>query len=390
VEEQAKGPILNPNEMGLAHAGVAVENIASIGEYVELFKNAFPNEENPVSYDNIARAIGDFERTLTTPGRFDNYLSGDSAALKANEKKGLAVFIETGCSSCHKGALFGGGQFDKFGVFRPYQELTGSKALDTGRFEQTNKEDDRFVFKVAQLRNIERTYPYFHDGSVWKLDDAIRVMGEAQLGKKLAPDEVDAIWSFLKTLTGEVPVEARTLPMLPPASDTTCAPTPAERSYERRSSASHHQSCPGDPCAAGAGHPGARRGAQERRVQQGRTRSPRRGRARHGADLPHGRARRGCGGSLTDISADAIERHDEAATGAFVAVGLAGLAALANLVLGRQGRTPRWLTATTLVLALIASAWLGVTANLGGQIRHTEIHAAPTGPLDSMTLRIRQ
>jgi cytochrome c peroxidase len=224
VEEQAKGPILNPKEMGLAHAGVAVENIASIGEYVELFKKAFPNEANPVSYDNIARAIGDFERTLTTPGRFDTYLSGDSAALKPNEKKGLATFIETGCSSCHKGALFGGGQFDKFGVFRPYQELTGSKALDTGRFEQTNKEDDKYVFKVAQLRNIERTYPYFHDGSVWKLDDAIRVMGEAQLGKKLAPDEVDAIWSFLKTLTGEVPVEARTLPMLPPASDTTVRP----------------------------------------------------------------------------------------------------------------------------------------------------------------------
>jgi cytochrome c peroxidase len=224
VEEQAKGPILNPKEMGLAHANVAVENIASIPEYVDLFKKAFPGEKESVTYDNIARAIGDFERTLTTPGRFDRYLTGDTAALGEREKKGLATFIAAGCVSCHKGALFGGSQFDKFGVFRPYQELTGSKVLDEGRFEQTKKEDDKFVFKVAPLRNVERTYPYFHDGSVWKLDDAIRVMAQAQLDKTLAPEEVDAIWAFLKTLTGEVPVEARTLPVLPPATDKTVRP----------------------------------------------------------------------------------------------------------------------------------------------------------------------
>lgn len=224
VEEQAKGPILNPKEMGLAHAGVAVENVASIPEYVALFTKAFPAEKDPVTYDNIARAIGDFERTLTTPGRFDKYLAGDTSALNAKERAGLATFIAAGCSSCHSGALFGGAKFDKFGIFRPYQELTGTKRLDTGRFEQTHREDDRFVFKVAQLRNIERTYPYFHDGSVWKLEDAIRIMGEAQLDKKLSTGEIDAIWAFLKTLTGVVPVEARTLPMLPPGSDTTARP----------------------------------------------------------------------------------------------------------------------------------------------------------------------
>jgi cytochrome c peroxidase len=224
VEEQAKGPILNPKEMGLAHASVAVENVASIPEYVALFTKAFPAEKDPVTYDNIARAIADFERTLTTPGRFDKYLAGDTGALNVKERAGLATFIAAGCSSCHSGALFGGGKFDKFGVFRPYQELTGSKRLDTGRFEQTNREDDRFVFKVAQLRNIERTYPYFHDGSVWKLEDAIRIMGAAQLDKKLTTDEIDGIWAFLKTLTGEVPVEARTLPMLPPASGKTVRP----------------------------------------------------------------------------------------------------------------------------------------------------------------------
>jgi len=224
VEEQAKGPILNPAEMGLAHANIAVENIASIPEYVALFKQAFPGEKEPVTYDNIARAIGDFERTLTTPGRFDRYLAGDPAALSEVEKKGLATFIEVGCASCHKGALFGGSEFDKFGIFRPYQELTGSKTLDEGRFEQTKKEDDKFVFKVAPLRNVERTYPYFHDGSVWGLEDSIRVMAQAQLDKTLAPEEVDAIWAFLKTLTGEVPVEARTLPVLPPATDKTARP----------------------------------------------------------------------------------------------------------------------------------------------------------------------
>jgi cytochrome c peroxidase len=224
VEEQAKGPILNPKEMGLAHAAVAVDNVSSIPEYVTFFRKAFPDEQEPVTYDNIARAIGAFERTLTTPGRFDRYLGGDAAALESKEKKGLATFIEAGCSACHKGALFGGGEFDKFGVFRPYQELTGSQQLDTGRFEQTNQEGDRFVFKVGPLRNIERTYPYFHDGSVWRLDDAIRIMGEAQLGKKLTAEEVDAVWAFLKTLTGEVPLEARTLPMLPPATVTTQRP----------------------------------------------------------------------------------------------------------------------------------------------------------------------
>ena len=224
VEEQAKGPILNPKEMGLAHANVAVENVASIPEYVALFQQAFPGETEPVTYDNIARAIGAFERTLTTPGRFDRYLAGDTAALSETQKKGLETFIAVGCTSCHKGALFGGGTFDKFGVFRPYQELTGSQALDQGRFEQTKREDDRFVFKVAPLRNVERTYPYFHDGSVWKLGDAIHVMAQAQLDKTLLPEEIDSIWAFLKTLTGEVPVEARTLPQLPPATDRTVRP----------------------------------------------------------------------------------------------------------------------------------------------------------------------
>jgi cytochrome c peroxidase len=224
VEEQAKGPILNPKEMGLAHAGVAVENIASIPEYVALFRRAFPDAATPVTYDNIARAIGDFERTLSTPGRFDRFLGGDPSALSAAEKRGLASFIETGCSSCHKGALFGGGSFDKFGLFRPYQELTGSRELDTGRFEQTSREQDKFVFKVAPLRNVERTYPYFHDGTVWGPEDAIRIMGEAQIGKHLTPEQVAGIWAFLRTLTGEVPAEARTLPVLPPASGKTLRP----------------------------------------------------------------------------------------------------------------------------------------------------------------------
>ncbi len=224
VEEQAKGPILNPKEMGMPHADLAVANVASIPEYVMLFRKAFPGEANPVTYDNIARAIGDFERTLATPGPFDKFLAGDAAALDAREKRGLATFMDAGCAACHKGALLGGASFEKFGLFRPYQELTGSTKLDTGRFEQTQKEDDRFVFKVGQLRNIERTYPYFHDGSVWSLSDAVRAMAATQLGRTLSPDDVDAMVAFLKSLTGEIPVEARTLPALPPSSDKTARP----------------------------------------------------------------------------------------------------------------------------------------------------------------------
>jgi cytochrome c peroxidase len=224
VEEQAKGPVTNPNEMGIPHEQFAVDRLTSIPEYRELFRQAFPNVQNPVTYTSMAMAIGAFERTLVTPGRFDAFLEGDAAALTAAEKEGLNIFVETGCASCHMGPAVGGGTFDKFGVYRPYQELTGSKTLDNGRFDVTKNENDRFMFKVPVLRNITRTYPYFHDGTIWKLDDAARVMGEAQLGRKLSEPEVKAIVAFLNSLTGEIPKDALTLPVLPPSTEQTARP----------------------------------------------------------------------------------------------------------------------------------------------------------------------
>jgi len=224
VEEQAKGPVLNPAEMGIPHEQFAVDRIASIPEYKELFKQAFAGQENPLTYDNMANAIGAFERTLVTPGRFDKFLEGDTTALTQVEKEGLNAFIERGCTSCHFGATVGGGQFDKFGIYKPYQELTGSTKLDEGRFEVTKNEADRFTFKVPVLRNVSRTYPYFHDGTVWSLKDATKIMGEAQLDEEIPEPELKALVAFLNSLTGEIPKDALQLPVLPPSTELTSKP----------------------------------------------------------------------------------------------------------------------------------------------------------------------
>ncbi len=224
VEEQAKGPVLNPKEMASPHGRFVVERIASIPEYVDLFQKAFAGEVHPLTYDNVAKAIGAFERTLVTPGRFDKFLGGDLGALTAEEKAGLDLFIETGCVACHMGPAVGGGMYQKFGVYKPFQTLTRSKTVDNGRFEATRAEADRFLFKVPGLRNVANTYPYFHDGSVWGLGEAVKDMGELQLDKKLTEAEIKSILSFLRSLTGEVPREARTLPLLPPSTEKTSRP----------------------------------------------------------------------------------------------------------------------------------------------------------------------
>jgi len=224
VEEQAKGPVLNPKEMGIPHEQFAVDRIASIPEYQELFKKAFPDQPSPLTYDNMANAIGAFERTLITPGRFDKYLEGDTSALTQTEKEGLNSFIERGCAGCHFGPAVGGTEFDKFGIYRPYHELTGSTKLDEGRFDVTKNDADRFMFKVPVLRNVSRTYPYFHDGTVWNLKDAAKIMGEAQLDEEIPEAELEALVAFLNSLTGEIPKDALQLPVLPPSTDQTSKP----------------------------------------------------------------------------------------------------------------------------------------------------------------------
>ncbi|MEE9253132.1 MAG: cytochrome-c peroxidase [Thermodesulfobacteriota bacterium] len=219
LEEQAKGPVLNPLEMAMPNPDLVIARLRSIPSYGEEFRAAFGGESNPVNYDNVAKAIAAFERTLLTPSRFDNYLKGDEGALTKAEKRGLKLFISKGCTACHNGAALGGGAYMKFGIVKPY----GNKK-DLGRYEVTKNDADKFVFKVPSLRNITRTYPYFHDGAVWDLKEAVRIMGRTQLGMELRDDEVDKITTFLDSLTGVIPHDALVLPVLPPSTPNTPKP----------------------------------------------------------------------------------------------------------------------------------------------------------------------
>lgn len=209
VEAQAGGPVLNPVEMEMPSEAAVVKRLSSVKEYQALFAKAFPSDSKPITYDNMKKAIGAFERKLVTPSKFDKYLAGDDKALAENEKAGLQTFIDAGCITCHSGALLGGKMYQKFGLYGDYAELTGSKKIDNGRYDVTKKESDKYMFKVPSLRNIEKTYPYFHDGSVRELSAAVKIMGKLELNKDLSDAEVASIVTFLKTLTGEVPSELK-------------------------------------------------------------------------------------------------------------------------------------------------------------------------------------
>lgn len=212
VEEQAGMPILNPVEMAIPSQDFLVKRLAEIPMYQDLFKQAFPGEASPLTYKNLQNAIAAFERELLTPSRFDQYLKGDSRALTIQEKKGMLSFINIGCINCHTGALIGGNQFQKFGAYVPYWELTGSKNIDKGLFDITKNEMDMYIFKVPSLRNVAETGPYFHDGSVKDLEQAVRIMGKAQLKYEMSDAEAQNIVAFLKSLSGEVPAFAKEVP----------------------------------------------------------------------------------------------------------------------------------------------------------------------------------
>lgn len=205
VEEQAGGPILNPVEMAMPNEKAVIDRLSKIEEYNNLFAKAFPNEKDPITYINIQKAIGAFERKLIVPSKFDDYLAGNENALNQQEKDGLEMFTSVGCTACHSGNLLGGQLFQKFGLMSNYWEHTKSKKIDEGKFEVTKNEADKYVFKTPSLRNIEKTYPYFHDGSVDRLEDAVNIMAKTQLNKELTQKETTDIVAFLKTLTGEVP-----------------------------------------------------------------------------------------------------------------------------------------------------------------------------------------
>ncbi|HEX7600785.1 MAG TPA: cytochrome c peroxidase, partial [Polyangiaceae bacterium] len=200
-----------------ANAVLAV--VRSMPDYVTSFEKAFPEDKDPVAFDNVGEAIGAFERGLVTPSRWDRYLLGDKTALVDAEKKGARVFMETGCANCHNGAYLGGGTLQKLGVFAPWPNQK-----DQGRFEATKQEADRMMFKVPSLRNVARTGPYFHDASARNLRDPIIEMARLQLGKELAPSDVRLIAIFLSSMTGVVPVDYVKEPALPRSTDRTPKP----------------------------------------------------------------------------------------------------------------------------------------------------------------------
>lgn len=221
LEEQAKGPPANSVEMGMASVGDAAARIQSIPGYRPYFEEAFGTEVE-INPDTIANAIAAFERTLITPNSaFDRFIKGDSSALSPQQQRGMESFAATGCTACHSGANFAGpelptgiGFFQKFPTFAesPYVERYGFKK-DTGRGEVTAKEADRHMWRVPTLRNIEHTAPYFHNGSVTSLDEAVRVMASTQLNRELSEQQLDDITAFLESLSGEFP--ELTLPRLP-------------------------------------------------------------------------------------------------------------------------------------------------------------------------------
>ena len=221
VEEQAKGPVLNPIEMAMPSEEAVIAVLESIPGYAPLFAAAFPEDENPITYDNMARAIGAFERKLLTPSPFDAFIAGDDSALSGEQLAGLDAFILAGCIACHQGAAIGGGLYQKLGVIKPYP------TEDPGRAKITGNEADRQVFKVPSLRNVAKTGPYLHDGSIQQLDDMIRIMAEYQLGIQVDGTQVDAIRAFLDSLTGVVDLELIAKPTLPPSGPDTPAPDPS-------------------------------------------------------------------------------------------------------------------------------------------------------------------
>lgn len=186
--------------------------LRAIPGYVTQFQKAFPGEPQPVTFENFARAVGAYERTLATPSRFDAWLQGDAKALTEQEQAGLSLFLDAGCAGCHQGEGVGGSMFQKFGLVLPVPLLK-----DTGRYEVTKVEADRFFFKVPSVRNVEKTAPYFHDASAQTLTEAIRMMGTHQLGRALEDAEVQSIVAFLKSLSGTPPKGSATPPALPPS-----------------------------------------------------------------------------------------------------------------------------------------------------------------------------
>ena len=200
--DQAEGSLTG--SMGFASKQEGVARLTKL-DYLPAFRAAYPQDPKPLSAKNYGRALEAYEATLATPAPFDRFLAGDDKALTGRQKAGLRAFIATGCAGCHDGPLLGGRAYQRFGVVKDYWTETGSKKIDVGRFATTKKEEDRYVFRVPMLRNVAKTAPYFHDGSVDSLERAVRVMGVVQLGRTPDRASIASIVAFLESLTGDVP-----------------------------------------------------------------------------------------------------------------------------------------------------------------------------------------
>jgi cytochrome c peroxidase len=200
--DQAEGSMTG--SMGFPTKQAGVERLGEL-DYLPAFRAAYPQDTDPLSARNYGRALAAYQASLVTPAPFDRFLAGDDSALSDRQKAGLRTFIANGCAGCHNGTLLGGTALQRFGVVKQYWSETGSEKVDVGRFAITKKEEDRYVFRVPMLRNIAKTAPYFHDGSIDPLDRAVRIMASVQLGRMLDDATVATIVAFLESLTGDVP-----------------------------------------------------------------------------------------------------------------------------------------------------------------------------------------
>lgn len=231
LEEQAKGPVVNPVEMGMKDLDQAMARLKEIEGYAPLFAAAFPGEDSPVTADNAAKAVAAFERTLITPGSpYDRYVKGEEGAMTEQQVRGMETFSALGCASCHSGPNFSGPDLPMgTGFYQKFPTYAGSAydakygfTQDKGRYEVTGKDTDMHLWRVPTLRNVTLTAPYFHNGAVATLDEAVRVMAKTQLNKDLSDEQVADLVAFLGALTGEFP--EITLPRLPGTPGTTVIP----------------------------------------------------------------------------------------------------------------------------------------------------------------------
>jgi cytochrome c peroxidase len=217
VEDQARQALVGPPSFGMPSYESVEKILKSMPGYVTMFREAFPGDADPVTADNFSRAIGAFERTLMTLSPFDDFMNGKAEALNEQQKRGLRAFLDTGCMTCHYSPYLGGQMYQKFGVFQPYWNLTKSQPVDDGRFAVTKSDADKYVFKVPILRNVAYTPPYFHDGSVDRLENAVMIMAKIQLARDLTKEQTADITAFLGSLTGSLPEAAVKVPLLPRA-----------------------------------------------------------------------------------------------------------------------------------------------------------------------------